>query len=173
MEVLELMKARRSIRRFTEEKVGKEAQKRLLTAGLLAPSGRNIRPVELIVVEEREKILALKECKDSGARPLEEATLAIAVVADRQKTDIWAEDCCLAAIYMQLAAAELGLGSCWIQIAGRPKGNGLAEEAVRQVLNLPERYGIVCVVAFGHPAEKKPAYTEEELDFSRIRRESY
>lgn len=171
MELLELMLSRRSIRKFTEEKISPGDLDVILKAGLSAPSGRNIKPVEFVVVEDRKTILALETCKDYGAGPLHEAPLAIAVIGDREKSDIWVEDCSLAAMQIQLAVTDLGLGSCWIHIRQRRQGERWAEEAAREILGLPERFGVVCLLAIGHPAEEKPAYSPAELDFGRVRRE--
>ncbi|MEA4892572.1 MAG: nitroreductase family protein [Peptococcaceae bacterium] len=171
MELLTLMKTRRTIRKFTEEKVSEDQLEVILKAGLLAPSGRNLQPVEFFVTEDRAKILALEKCKDVGAGPLHEATLAIAIGGDREKTDIWIEDCSLAAMQMQLAVAALGLGSCWIHIRERKLGDRPADEVVREILDIPERFGIVCILAVGHKGEEKPAYGDEDPNFGRVHRE--
>ena len=54
MEVLEVMKKRRSVRRYTEEKISDEQLKKIVSAALLAPSGHSKYPCEFIVVKNRE-----------------------------------------------------------------------------------------------------------------------
>lgn len=56
MNFLDLLKHRRSIRQYKEEAVSKEALEAIVEAGLLSPSGRNIRPWELIVVQKKETL---------------------------------------------------------------------------------------------------------------------
>ena len=110
---------RRSIRKYTQEALSPEAVKTILEAGLLAPSSKRCTPWEFIAVEDKETLARLSECKTSGAKPIAGAALAIVVTADMTLTDTWIEDASIAAILMQLQAADLGLGSCWIQVRGR------------------------------------------------------
>lgn len=107
---------RRSIRKYTQEALSPEAVKTILEAGLLAPSSKRCTPWEFIAVEDKETLARLSECKTSGAKPIAGAALAIVVTADMTLTDTWIEDASIAAILMQLQAADLGLGSCWIQV---------------------------------------------------------
>ena len=115
----DLLIHRRSIRKYTQEALSPEAVKTILEAGLLAPSSKRCTPWEFIAVEDNETLARLSECKTSGAKPIAGAALAIVVTADMTLTDTWIEDASIAAILMQLQAADLGLGSCWIQVRGR------------------------------------------------------
>ena len=63
MSFLDLLKHRRSIRQYKEEAVSKEALEAIVEAGLLSPSGRNIRPWELIVVQKKETLEKMSECR--------------------------------------------------------------------------------------------------------------
>ncbi len=167
-EILKILKKRRSIRRFKDEKIEKDVLDQILKAGLLAPSSKNKRPVEFIVVEDKDTLLKLKDCKSKGAEPLNTATCAIVVISNMDLSDVWVENASIATILIQLAAAELGLGSCWIQIRKRMNIIGDAEEEVRKVLNIPEKYGVLSIIALGYKDEEIKPYTEESLDFSKI-----
>ena len=90
--MLELLKHRRSIRTFTDEPVSQENIDSLLKAALLAPSSMGKKPVECIVVRNKETIARLKTYKKHGTTPLGTAPLAIVVIADGQKSDVWVED---------------------------------------------------------------------------------
>ena len=148
---LELLKSRRTCRRFTDESVSKESIEYILEAARLSPSGHRIRPWDFIVVEDKETLKALSVSKASGAALIEGATVAIVVAADITKTDVWIEDCSIATIIMQLAAEELGLGSCWVQIRMRKDAEGNdATENVKRILNLPENHSVLSIVAIGH-----------------------
>ena len=151
---LELLKSRRTCRRFTDESVSKESIEYILEAARLSPSGHRIRPWDFIVVEDKETLKALSVSKASGAALIEGAAVAIVVAADITKTDVWVEDCSIATIIMQLAAEELGLGSCWVQIRMRKDAEGNdATENVKRILNLPENSSVLSIVAIGHKSE--------------------
>ena len=172
-EMLEAIKKRRSIRKFKEEEVSAETLEEILKAGLLAPSSKNKKPVEFIVVKDRETIEKLKECKNMGTIGLATAPLVIAVIADSEKSDVWAEDASIAATLMQLVAEDLSLGSVWIQMRCRQSVNGDSEAAVREVLNIPEKYGVSCLLAIGYKAEERAPYEDKDADFSRVNMETF
>ena len=117
--MIDLLKNRRSIRKFTEEKVSKEDLEKILKAGLLAPSSMNKKPVEFVVIEDRQTILKLEKCKKFGTVPLKTAPLVICVISDSELSDVWVEDASIAATFIQLEVEKLGLGSTWIQIRKR------------------------------------------------------
>lgn len=85
MSFLDLLKHRRSIRQYKEEAVSKEALEAIVEAGLLSPSGRNIRPWELIVVQKKETLEKMSECRVGSAKMLAGASAAIVVIADPGK----------------------------------------------------------------------------------------
>ena len=163
--MLELLKHRRSIRTFTDEPVSQENIDSLLKAALLAPSSMGKKPVECIVVRNKETIARLK--------PLGTAPLAIVVIADGQKSDVWVEDASIVSILIQLEAEKLGLGSTWIQLRRREGDSGPSEEAFRQELGIPEHYGVLSVVAIGHKNEQKKPYTDADLDFTKVHYETF
>lgn len=172
-DILEILKNRRSVRKFKEEKLEKETIRQILKAALLAPSSKNKKPAEFIVVEDKETIQKLKVCKNFGTEGLNTAPCAIAVIADGQKSDVWIEDASAAAILMQVEAESLGVGSVWIQIRNRQSGPESSEEEVRKVLHIPEKYCVLCVLAMGYKDEDKEPYEEENLDFSKIHNGRY
>jgi nitroreductase len=172
-EVLEILKKRRSVRKFKEEKLDKEVINKVLRAGLLSPSSKNKKPVEFIVVDDKETLLKLKECKSKGADALNTASCAIVVIADSQLSDVWIEDASIATILLQLAAEDLGLGSVWIQMRNRQSNLGCSEEQVRKVLNIPEKYGVLSIVAIGYKDESTKPYDESSLDFSKVHYDNY
>lgn len=171
--MLELLKKRRSIRKFTEETVSPENIDRLLKAGLLSPTGMGKREVEFIVIQNREMLAKLKTLKSHGTTPLETATLAIVVIADMQKSDTWVEDASIASSMIQMEAVDLGLGSTWIQIRLREGAEGPSEEAFHKYLGIPANYGVLNIIAIGHGNEVKKSYTDQDADFSKIHNESF
>ena len=166
---LELLKQRRSSRVFTDELIDKETVCNLMKAVLMSPSGRRINPWEFVLVEEKAMLKALSQCKEHGAGLLEGAAMAVVVLADTTKTDVWIEDCSIATIILQLAAEEYGLGSCWVQMRLRKDADGnLAEENVRRLLNVPPHYAVLSIVGLGHKAREAQPFDEENLQWDKL-----
>ena len=122
MEFLEVLLKRRSTRKFNTEPITKEELDYILKAGLLAPSSMNRKPINFLVVERPATLAELAEAKDHGAELLNDADKAIVVIADTMISDTWCEDSSIALTYLHLAATDLGIGSCWVQIHMRKKG---------------------------------------------------
>lgn len=166
--MLDILRERRSIRKYKDQKVEKEKIDNILKAGLLAPSSMNKKPVEFIVVEDKDTLSKLEDCKAKGTLALKTASLAIVVVADTERSNVWIEDASIASTLIQLEVEKLGLGSCWIQIRNRQSANGNSEEAVRNVLSLPENYGVLTILTIGYKDEEKTPYDDSKLDFEKV-----
>lgn len=175
MDLLELMKQRRSIRTYTGEKISDEAMEQILWAGLLAPSGRNIKPWEFIVVRDRETLEELSKCRPAGPGMLKNADAAIVVLGNTEATDVWTEDCSIAMAQMHLMAESLGVGSCWVQGRCRvaPQEGLMAEDLVRELLEIPSNYALEAILSLGMPMNHPAAHTLEELPMEKIHREKF
>jgi nitroreductase len=166
---LELLKRRRSSRLFTGEPVDKDTVCDLMKAALMSPSGHRINPWEFILVDDKEVLKALSTSKEHGAGLLEGAAMAVVVIADTTKTDVWIEDCSIATIILQLAAEDMGLGSCWVQIRRRMDADGnMAEDNVRGLLGIPAHYAMLSIVAVGHKAREAKPFDEEKMQWDKI-----
>ena len=130
--MIEILRARRSIRKFTTEKIDPSAVNSIIEAALRAPSSRGINPWEFILVDDPETCIRLSKAKQYGSEFLKNAPLAVVVCADSTKSDVWVEDCSIAAIIIQLTALSLNLGSCWAQIRNRQRDGELSAEAYIQ-----------------------------------------
>lgn len=173
-EMIELLRKRRSVRKFTEEKVAPETIELLIEALLRAPSSRGINPWEFVVVDDRELLSRLSLAKEHGAEFLKNAPLAIVVCADGTKSDVWIEDCSIASIIVQLAALSVGLGSCWAQIRNRMHDSGRPSEAyIRELLGLPEHIHVESIIGIGHPGETKRPIPARDLQYEKVKRNSY
>ena len=96
------------------------------------------------------------------------------MAADPERSDVWVEDASIAAIILHLAAADLGLGSCWIQIRKRPHESGTsAGEHIAGLLKLPENLEVESIVAIGYAAEEKKGHAEESLQREKLSFETY
>ena len=172
--MIELLRTRRSIRKYADKAVT-SAQSALLQEALLrSPSSRDNTPWEFIFVENRETLRTLSRCKPSGAEFLKSAPLAIAVCGDERKSDVWVENCSIACIVVQLAAHSLGLGSCWIQIRNREHdATKSAEHFIQELLAIPGYLRVEALISVGWPAEEKEARPRETLDYGKIKFETY
>jgi nitroreductase len=172
--MIEILRKRRSIRKYTNELVEPEMLEILKEAVLRSPSSKNIDPWEFIFVTEPETIQKLKDCKPHGATPLATAPLAVVICADKTKNDVWIEDCSIASILLQLTAQNLGLGSCWIQIRNRQHTETVSSEKyIQQLLNIPEKYRILSIITLGYPATAREGISFQELEFGKIRFNSF
>lgn len=172
--MLDLLLTRRSCRKFEDRSVEAEKKEKLLQAAQLAPTGKNSRPWEFVVIENREILQNLSNCRNPHQPVLPQAPLAIVVLADTQKTDTWIEDASIAAIIMQLEAEKIGLGSCWVQIRLRESNQGMgSEEYVRNLLGIPANMAVLTIIAVGYPKGILPAHSLDEIDQAKIHIETY
>lgn len=164
-----LLFERHSIRKYKDEPIDGEIVKHILEAGLLAPSSKSARPWQFVVVEDKNVLQSLAQCKPFGAKPIAGAALAIAVCADPEKSDVFVEDCSVAASYMQLQGAALGVGSCWIQIRNREDANGdPAQDVVRALLGIPPTLQVVTVLTFGISDEQRKPVDPSKLMWEKV-----
>ncbi|MDO4493802.1 MAG: nitroreductase family protein [Clostridia bacterium] len=168
MELNEVLQARRSVRKFTEEAVSREDIDALMHAAMSGPSACNLCPWRFYVVTNKEKIAELR-----GASRFTKikAPLAIVVCGDTKRTlpfglgDFWVQDCSAATENILLRAVDLGLGAVWCGIHPQ-KG---AVENVRNTLGLPEKHIPLNIIWLGHPAETpepRDQYDEKNVFFA-------
>ena len=165
----ELLRLRRSTRKFTEQDIASDDVKTIMDAALMAPSAKRSLSWEFVLVEDAEKLERLSVCKDNGAKLIAGAKLAVVVLGDPMKSDVWIEDASIAATLIQLQAEELGLGSCWVQVRGRYGENGeSAEDFVRELLNIPLPMQVLAIIALGHKAETKTPFDPEKAAWEKV-----
>ncbi len=162
-ERLSILFSRRSIREYTSEPISERDLQSLLEAGMAAPSASNRKPWHFVVVTDRPTLQALAEAHPFG-KMIARAAVGIAVCGDPAVSDWWVQDCSAATENVLVAAAGLGLGGVWLGCHGRPE----REQAVREVLGIPENIGVLSLLSIGQPAEEKPARTQ--FDPSRVHR---
>ena len=167
--MIDLLRKRRSIRKYTRKPVDKRSLKLLIEALLRSPTSRNIRPWEFIIVDDRELLVKLSKAKEHGSAFLKDAALGIVVCADGMQSDVWVEDCSIASMLVQMTAQSLGLGSCWIQIRKRRRDEKkTAERHVQQLLGLPGHIKVESIISIGHPDEKRKPVAKDALLYKKI-----
>jgi Nitroreductase len=156
---------RRSVRSYTDRPVTEEAVAKLLAAAMAAPSAANEQPWEFIVVTEPAERNRITEVHPYS-QMLRQAPVAIIVCADLARSkfplDFWVQDCAAATENILIAAAALGLGTCWLGV--HPAAERV--EGVRRIFAIPESVVPFAIVAVGHPAE--PAGKADRFDARRI-----
>ena len=174
MNFRDLVQKRRSIRRFTEEELTAEQVQTIVRAGLMAPTSKGTRAWHFIVVDEKDKLERLSQCRPAGADFVKGAPLAIVVAMDSRETDVWAEDGSIAAVTMQYQAADLGLGSCWAQVRLRTWDDGTtAADIVRSIIDAPDWLEPVCLLGIGHPAIERKVQDEDKLKWESVHINSF
>lgn len=172
--MIELIRTRRSIRKYKDTKVEQEKIDILLKAALMSPASKRSNPWSFVVIDDTEIIQQLSTSKPHGADFLKGAPLAIVVCADPQKSDVWVEDTSIASILLQLTAQDLGLGSCWIQVRKRTHENGSYSEAyIQKLLSIPQDIVVESIIAIGYPDEVKTPFQDEKLLKNRLYHNSF
>ena len=162
MDFTELAQARYSVRKFSDKAVEPEVLKRILEAGLLAPTAKNNQPQRIYVLQSKEaldKLDSLTHCRygagtvllftyntdEDWKNPLEEGVHS------------GVEDVSITATYIMLRAIELGVYTTWC--------NYFANSKLEQAFDLPENEKVVLIMPIGYPAEgvaPAPAHTESK-----------
>ena len=170
----DLLKTRRSIRKFQDKEVEREKLDLILKSALLAPSSRSIRPWEFIVVSDKELLNKLSKCREHSSQFLSGAKHAIIVIADAEKSDVCVEDASIASIVIQLAAQSQGLGSCWIQVRNRFRNKEeSAGNYIKELMHIPEKYCVESIIAIGYPNENKKPYDENDSAYDKSHYDSF
>jgi nitroreductase len=155
---------RRSIRRYTDERVTDGQVTELLRAAMNAPSAGNQQPWCFVIVRSRQLLDRIPTIHPYAAMT-PHASLVIAVCGDMTglgHPEFWVQDCSAATENVLLAAHEMNLGAVWLGVY--PDGERVA--AVRQLLGLPGHVIPLSLVAVGYPAESPPA--RDRFDTSRV-----
>lgn len=135
MDTLEVLKTRRSIRKFRPDAVDEEVLARILEAGEYAPTGMGAQSPIIIAVTNRElrdRIAAenAEICGRPGTDPFYGAPVILLVAAENRPTAVYDGSCVIA--NLMNAAWALGVGSCWIHRAKeeleRPFGRQLLKD---------------------------------------------
>ena len=144
MQILELMRTRHSIRKYSGRKVGKKKLSYVIEAFRVAPSAKNLQPWYLVIVNDKEIINRLVPACN-GQEFIAEAPIVIAVIGDEKNSygrmggyaSSLFIDIGISFEHLMLAAWEQGLGTCWI--------GSFKEEDVKEILNVPDEYRVVAL----------------------------
>ncbi len=148
MQVSEAIRAKRAVRQFKPDPVPEDVILKIVDAGRRSQSSKNSQPWEFVVVHDRAKLEALAHT-GNFAQHLAGAAFAIALIGLRDT--VWNMfDLGQAAAYMQLAAWELGVGSCIATI--------FRQTDAKPILGIPDDRTFYLAISFGYPSDEfRPA----------------
>lgn len=145
MDVIDAIRARTSVRSYSDEPVPEESMERILEAARLAPSAMNYQPWHFVVVKDRAKREELS--RGRYAKFLRESPVVVVGCGDRKRSPHWyAVDVTIAMQNMVLAATAQGLGTCWI--------GSFDEGSVKEAVGVPEHMAVVAMLSVGYPKKK-------------------
>ncbi len=160
-DAIENIMSRKSVRKYLPKPVEKEKVQTLLKAGMAAPSGKDVRPWEFVVVTDRAALDSMAAALPY-AKMLTHAPMAIVVCGDTTKSSYWYLDCSAATQNILLAAEALELGAVWT--AAYPYDDRMA--VVSRYTALPEHIKPLCVIPVGYPA--MPHSPKDKWDESKV-----
>jgi len=166
--MLEIIKNRRSVRNFLKKEIENDKLNEVLKAAMFAPTAKNLRPWEFIVVTDEEtKNQFAKATRYSSFAG--DAPVVIVICYDMTKGNRFKEDCSISAQNIYLEAVNQGLGTCFIQIAEGTEGSaGEPEAFVKRLLDIPSSYRVQCLMPVGYP-EKYPVPHKEDVLFEKAK----
>ena len=165
MELKDVLLKRRSVRKFTTQKVSREHIDELLHAAMSGPSACNMKPWEFYVISNDT---ILEELKSASKFTKITAPLAIVVCGNLAKalpmhfSEYWIQDCSAATENILLRVTDLGLGAVWCGV--HPQKNAVAK--VSKLLNLDKKQIPLNIIFIGHPAEEPKA--RDQYDESKV-----
>ena len=146
MNVSEAIRMKRAVRQFSDQPLSDEEIAAILQAGRRAQSSKNTQPWQFIAIQDKDNLRSLSEC-GTYAGHLAGAALGVAILTPdpAQRFSIML-DAGQAAAYMQLAAWEMGIGSCLATI--------YELEAARELLGYPDEFHLYIAISFGYPVDQ-------------------
>lgn len=176
MDMMEGLMTRRSVRKYTDQKISKDTITEILTAAQYAPTAHNKQPWEFLVVDDKEVLSHLRSIQrwTSFAK---DAACVIFVCGDENQSfsrhkdnETWSFvdiDCALATENLLLAAHAKGLGCCYCGAAPMQK----VVDDLKEYLHLPENIRPFAIITMGYPAEepKQPEgrFKEEKIHWDK------
>lgn len=173
-DLLDVILARRSVRDFLPRPVAPEQLEAVLRAAQAAPSAGNLQAYAIVVVSSEERRRALASASLDQVF-VAEAPHVLVFLQDPQRAhrrygrrgrELYSlQDATIACSYAQIAAAALGLGSCWV--------GAFHPEEVRAVVQAPDELQPVAMLALGHVAALPDEDVERRPSSEMVRRERY
>ncbi|MGL5347721.1 MAG: nitroreductase family protein [Peptostreptococcaceae bacterium] len=168
---MEAIFKRRSIRKYTDDKVEQEKIEKLLRAAMQAPSAGNQQPWEFIVLQDKEKLVKLSHMS-KYSKLIADAPLAFILLGNEDRMrypENWEQDMGAATQNLLLEAVELDLGAVWMSAA--PLDDRM--NYIKNMFNLEDKLKPYCVVTVGYPAKGQENKFIDRYDESRVHYDNY
>jgi nitroreductase len=154
MEFKDVIRKRHSVREYTNQPVPDDKLNRVLEAARLAPSAANRQQWKFVVVRDAAKRQALAVAANNQAFVAQAPLIIVAVALEPDRVmscgvPAYAVDLAIAIEHIALAAADEGLGTCWI--------GAFSQEPARKAIEVPDKYKVVTVMLLGFPAKEPEA----------------
>ena len=168
MDAIDVILTRRSVRKYTDEEIVDETIKKLIEAGVSAPSAGNQQLWHFIVLDDKDTISKIQSFHPN-AKFLKEAKKVILVCGDlnlEKFKNYWTLDCSAATQNILLAARALGLGSCWLGVY--PREDRI--ENLKKLFDLPENVIPFSLISLGYTSEKQEKvdrYKKERIHYNK------
>jgi nitroreductase len=158
---------RRSVREYKADPVSEEHIIEIIKAGQFAPTARNNKAVDFVVVKDQKT----KEdiFKIVGQDFVKYAPVLIVCASDVTKTPCPVQDLSIASENMFLQATALGLGTVWKNL----KLEFNEAEKIRNILGIPGQYMLINVIPVGYPQTKQEPHKDEEFDLKKVHTERW
>ncbi len=156
-DIIEVIKTRRSVRRYKKENIPRATVMEILEAGRWAPSSSNNQPWRFVVIDDENTIQKItSESMAFGINLFIRYAPLIIVIYSFEKHR-WVDlDCGICAENMMLEAHSLGVGSCFI--------GAFNEHGVKNILGIPVNANVIGLIAFGFPAVATKVSTRLSID---------
>jgi nitroreductase len=161
VDILNLLRSRRSIRVYQDKPISQDLLLQILEAGRWAPSGANLQPWHFIVVtdaETRRRIGEVARFFFIKSPHVEKAPAILVLGFDTRKGRYGRYDVTLAGGNMMTMATSLGLGTCWIGAFDQPE--------VKRILEIPDQIEVIGLITLGYSNEK--AETPPRIELEKI-----
>ena len=158
MDLLEIIKSRRTIRKYQQKPISRDVLLQLVAGARLAPSASNMQPLAYLVIDDAEALASVFQllgwagyiAPEGNPREGEKPVAYIVVLADTTiRKSGYQHDAGAAIENISLLAWSQGIGGCWIGSVDR--------KALREQYQIPDRYEIDSVIALGYSAEHSVA----------------
>ena len=168
MDAMEVILTRRSIRKYVDKPIDENILKKLINAGVSAPSAGNQQPWHFVVIDDKnifDEILQFHP----NAKMLKQCQKAILICGDlnlEKFKGYWLLDCSAATQNMLLAAHTMGLGSCWLGVYPRVE----RIKGIQKIFSMPENIIPFSLIALGYPDEKHgpvSRYEEARIHYNK------